>query len=274
MAFFLMCSIAPRSYSLRLHRSVNLSLRIAYFLVPISCWAIGDKVVLPEVIQCNGVEMQDARLVGAGGGGYVFAARGSRRLPSYAAFDDLIFKVSLSGSAKSVLNECETLRQLESSSVENVEQCLASCSFELDNERRAAVVLRPYFTASDGGNVVSTIDNLTNENVIRIASNSLLRTAAQIVVSGRALSDVQLLIDDSSGTTLLIDMTEAVAVNKNNPTFFDEVLVRSFIQECLSLVPRSAEAEATRAFQIEVNSLMGRNEASPAYKRLLLSLFE
>ena len=155
--------------------------------------------VLPEV--CGRTRLEEYDQQGRGGTGLVFRAISQNHKP-------LAVKLSWPTTVASVRKECKVLQHLEKYHVEGVERCIDSCDTAGQSpqlQSQAMIVLDPFFAPPS----TATLSNLTPP-IQLIAVKSLTTTIVQMLLAGVATSDLQPLINPVSGSSLLIDLSEAV----------------------------------------------------------------
>lgn len=81
-------------------------------------------------------------------------------------------------------------------------------------------------------------------NIQQIATHNLIDICTDILAAGVASSDLQYLVDSSTGNVLVIDFTEAriihdddTVVTDNNTKFLNQLLAKNFISELRSNIP-------------------------------------
>jgi hypothetical protein len=186
------------------------------------------------------------KLIGAGGGGAVFAFENSLKL----------LKVSWEGSSKSVERECSTLQLLERNKVESSERCLGKYDYKSDddygeNSSRVMILVEPY--VPDG---VATVMEV-NEPKRDVAVEQIARTLVQMLAANIVTIDVQPLVSKETGRVIFIDMTEAQEL-KPPFTFLAKTLMSSFTTEMMALIPEPFMSTAVNAAMQEIENLEAR----------------
>mmetsp|Transcript_28606 Transcript_28606/g.69296 ORF Transcript_28606/g.69296 Transcript_28606/m.69296 type:complete len:324 (+) Transcript_28606:109-1080(+) len=222
------------------------------------------------------VKLRDPTRLGSGGGGAVFgyylqqqdntSANRDSSSSSSSLLPDVAVKISWSGSAKSVRNECHILQVLEDRGVSTgVEKCLASLDYPFDSNR-AMIVMEPVV----GKSVINIVD-LPTPALQKIAVDQLIRTMLRVLAAGVVTTDVQPLISTETGSVLLIDMTEAKVIS-SPPTSVDLALATSFTSEVWNLIPEDLTELASKSLLSEWKVLEksnDRNQWSPSILQLL-----
>ncbi|CAJ1942260.1 unnamed protein product [Cylindrotheca closterium] len=199
------------------------------------------------------IRLRDPTLLGSGGGGAVF---GYIRDGSSSSLPDVAVKISWSGSAKSVRNECHVLQVLEERGVSTgVEKCLTSLDYPFGDSNRAMIAMEPVVV----GKSVSNIADLPTPALRETAVDQLMRIMLQMMAAGVVTTDVQPLISTETGSVLLIDMTEAQEIS-STPTFVDLALATSFTSEIWNLVPEDLVQLASNSLLSEWKLLEKSND--------------
>lgn len=180
------------------------------------------------------------KLIGAGGGGAVFAFENSLKL----------LKVSWNGSSKSVERECSTLQLLERNKVESSERCLGRYDYNNvgGDNHRVMILAEPY--VPDGVASVMEVDESKRD----VAVEQIARTLVQMLAANIVTIDVQPLVSKETGRVIFIDMTEAQEL-KPPFTFLAKTLMSSFTTEMMALIPEQYMSTAANAAMQEINSL-------------------
>jgi hypothetical protein len=220
----------------------------------------GD-VQLPDLIQLQTTSkrsliLSDPVVVGAGGGGAVFAFRDSSTL----------LKVSWKGSTKSVQRECRTLQMLQEANVQSAERCLGEFEYYNDKEDgRVMIAVEPY--VRDAVASLEEVDTAKQADAVE----QIARTLVQMLAANIITIDVQPLINSETGEVIFIDMTEA---QKLHPpyTFLDQTLMGSFTTEMLALIPERHVETATKTMLQEIQALESKGtRLSDEAKEVLFS---
>lgn len=191
-------------------------------------------------ISCDDVLIKTSSLkaIGGGGTGNVYAAQAlvphsllpkvsyknslnngiDSSLSNKKSLEDVAIKISKPGEESKLKNECSISQTLHD--VAGVEHCLALCSASIPPESASPpstlLVLSPLFPSSSS----STIESLP-VSVQPAAISSVIRTLIDVLSHRITVSDVQFLFNPHTGESLLIDLTEAVAMTnpipKRNP---------------------------------------------------------
>ena len=193
-----------------------------------------DPIVL-SVAGSDKVSLVKPQLIGAGGGGAVFAFEDSQKL----------LKVSWEGSAKSVERECSTLQLLEKNQVQASERCLGKYDYD---KNRVMILAEPY--VSDGVASVMEVDPSKRAFVVE----QIARTLVQMLAANVITIDVQPLISKETGRVIFIDMTEA-QVLKPPFTFLAKTLMSSFTTEMMALIPDEYMPKAAKATLQEIKNM-------------------
>jgi len=186
----------------------------------------------------NKVRLDNPELIGAGGGGAVFAFEDSSKL----------IKVSWSGSTKTVRRECQTLQHLQRQQVTGAERCLASLDYPEDN-RRAMILVEPYMK-----DAVASVGEVSTKQARAFAVEQISQTLVQMLAANTITIDVQPLISKETGEVIFIDMTEA-QVLKPPFSFLDRTLLSSFCSEMVVLIPDEYMKTATKTIENEIQLL-------------------
>lgn len=197
---------------------------------------LNDPIVLS--IQGKTLQLSNPTLIGAGGGGAVFAMEDS----------SILLKVSWTDSTKSVHRECRTLQLLEQKNVGSAERCLGEFAYDGDDEGRVVIAVEPY--VRDAVAAVSEVDKRQQ----RIAVEQIARTVVQMLAANIVTIDVQPLIDKHTGNVIFIDMTEAQELIPPF-SFLDKVLLGSFATEMLTLIPENLVDVASQTMMKEIAAL-------------------
>jgi hypothetical protein len=225
-------------------------------------WQLPNGAVeLSNPLTFGSVELSNPILLGAGGGGAVFATHPMNGVPNQ---DDIAVKISWVRSASSVERECKVLQELEVKHTRNVERCLGMETYPPDSER-VMIALQPVVE-----NAVSRVDKI-NPNVQPLAVQAIVRTLLDMLHANVVTTDVQTLMDKETGRVLFIDMTEAQTIAKpTTPSFLDLALASSFISEIIALIPSSLMDIASKTFCDELSAMHSRGEhlSLPIYELL------
>ena len=171
-------------------------------------------------------------LIGAGGGGAVFAFEDSSKL----------IKISWSKSTQSVLQECQTLQYLKTQQVTATEQCLATYDYPYDKDR-AMILVEPYVK-----DAVASVIEIDGGSKARInAVQQIIQTLVQMLAANTITIDVQPLINPTTGDVVFIDMTEAQILPNAPPSFKEKAVITAFVSEMAALIPDEYSKEATKA---------------------------
>lgn len=202
-------------------------------------------------------------LLGAGGGGAVFATHPMNTPNNAKNSDDVAVKISWVRSAASVTHECKVLQELEVKHTRNVERCLGTEVYPLDS-KRVMIALQPVVE-----NAVSRVDKI-NPDVQPRAVQEIIQTFLDMLNANVVTTDVQTLMDKETGKVLFIDMTEAQTMAFPTPSFLDLALASSFISEIIALIPTSLMETASNAFVDDLSALHSRGEylSLPVYELL------
>ena len=202
-------------------------------------------------------------LLGAGGGGAVFATHPMYDPNTNNINNDVAVKISWARSASSVEHECKVLQELEMKHTRNVERCLGIESYPPDS-RRVMIALQPVVE-----NAVSRVDKI-NRDVQPLAVQEIIQTLIDMLHANVVTTDVQTLMDKDTGKVLFIDMTEAQTISTPTPSYLDLALASSFISEILALIPTSLMEVASKTFVDELSALHSREEylSLPIYELL------
>ena len=195
-------------------------------------------------------------LLGAGGGGAVFATHPMNDLNTNNIKNDVAVKISWTRSASSVEHECKVLQELEVKRTRNVERCLGMEAYPPDS-KRVMIALQPVVE-----NAVSRVDKI-NPNVQPVAVQRIIQTLLDMLHANIVTTDVQTLMDKDTGKVLFIDMTEAQTMSTPTPSYLDLALASSFISEIIALIPTSLMEVASKTFLDELSALHSRGEYLP-----------
>ena len=113
-------------------------------------------------------ELTNPILLGAGGGGAVFATHPMND-PNTNINNDVAVKISWTRSASSVEHECKVLQEMEAKRTRNVERCLGMKAYPPDSNR-VMIALQPVVE-----NAVSRVDKI-NPNVQPVAVQGIIQT--------------------------------------------------------------------------------------------------
>jgi hypothetical protein len=202
-----------------------------------------------ESFICGPYQVHLQSKVGEGGTGIVFEGRiVGRESQPYA------MKISKSESSlHKIVKECQLLQVLEQNKVTNIEKCVSPCSST--NPEPLGILLDPFFHPSSRSSlIVSDITSIDDSAVQVKASVTLLTTVLQIIQSGYTVSDLQPLIDNQTGSLLLIDLTEYDKIDLDKLSYLDTQRIRSMLSEAYSMIPPFILS----AVQIEVKTLIAR----------------
>jgi hypothetical protein len=216
----------------------------------------GSTVLVENPMRVNGLPvLMNPEFLGVGSGGAVFSYQRQPSLPQVRAdlvnndpYDKVAVKISWLQSASSVRNECNILHVMDQLQVSGVERCLAQLDYQAD-PRRAIIILEP--VVEDAVGSVAELPPKVGAAAIR----SLMVTMAQMLAARVVTADVQPLISKSTGTAVLIDMTEARSLPIGNLSDTDKALVREFCSEMLNMIPEGLEKVAPEAFFEEARRL-------------------
>ena len=230
--------------------------------------------------------LKNPTLIGAGGGGSVFAFDNNNKdqLPATASdsaspkLSDILIKVSWKGSTETVQKECQTLQLLEEYHIEGVERCRGQVPYlynAQDGDNRVMIVVEPY--VPDAVASVIEVPNHDNNNNKRVyVVQQIARTLIQMLAHNIVTIDVQPLISQTTGQVIFIDMTEAQRL-QTPFTFLDTAVMGSFITEMLALIPEELAPVAAQTMREELQSLRDNQgiELSTQAKEILMdqSLF-
>ena len=196
---------------------------------------LNDPIILYPTRTHERVALIKLQLIGAGGGGAVFAFEDQHKL----------LKVSWEGSAKSVERECRTLQLMEKSKVEASEHCLGQYSYD---KSRVMILVEPY--VSDAVASVMQVDPSKRTDAVE----QIARTLVQMLAANIVTIDVQPLISKTTGKVIFIDMTEAQEL-KPPFTFLAKTLMSSFTTEMMTLIPDEDMSTAATAAIQEIEKL-------------------
>jgi hypothetical protein len=199
--------------------------------------ALQDPIALTIANTGAKVTLLKPQLIGAGGGGAVFAFEDSQKL----------LKISWEGSAKSVERECSTLQLLETHQVEAAERCLGKYEYDGD-KNRVMILAEPYLP--DGVATALEVDQSKRAFVVE----QIARTLIQMLAANIVTIDVQPLISKETGQVVFIDMTEAQEL-KPPFTFLAITLMSSFTTEMMTLIPEEYMSIASKAALREIAKL-------------------
>jgi hypothetical protein len=227
----------------------------AFTSLPVDfCW--GDS---PAMIRCGSANFEDIKYIGSGGSGEVFSGH------SYALSADVdgnvVIKKSWERSASSVARECEVLRQMENFNVDGVEKCLKLCSMQTNDASvdsgRQTIIKVPFFKTITGQPPVGDFQDIRSKSARIKAANKLTTTLVEMLAAGVATSDLQPLIDASTGELLLVDMSEAVQFSTKVPSNGDMLAIQNFISEVSMLLASDDELmnEARKAVHMEISKI-------------------
>lgn len=238
------------------------------------------------------VTLRKPQIVGAGGGGAVFAFDqdhqpqvSSSSGPATGAFQerDLLLKISWEGTSKTVQRECTTLQLLEDRHVQTAERCLGAFDYqeEVDDDSsvaaspsspappRTMILVAPYMR-----DAVSSLAEVENETARIVAVDQIARTLVQMLAANVITIDVQPLISKTTGQTIFIDMTEAQVLSTSKAgseySFLDQTLISSFTSEMVALIPEDYWKIAKQSIVEEMNQMQNRGtELSKSARSIL-----
>jgi hypothetical protein len=218
-------------------------------------WQLGNgNVQIPDPFAFGGgYKLSKPRLLGSGGGGAVFSLKAQDNR-------QLALKISWVKSAASVENEGRILRELETNHVTGVERCLGMTPYPTD-PRRVMILLEPVVESS-----VASVQELDSEAAQARACTDIARSLIQMLHAQVVTTDVQPLLDTTTGSLLLIDLTEAKKVSEPL-SFLDVALARSFCTEMLSLIP---ETYYSLASDIMLKELQNIGSLPKAFYEILI----
>lgn len=182
------------------------------------------------------LQLSGPTLIGAGGGGAVFAFRDSPTL----------LKVSWKGSTTSVKKECKVLQVLQENKVESTERCLGEFDYKQDG--RVMIAVEPY--VEDAVASISQVEPSKQAHVVE----QVARTLVQMLAANIITIDVQPLISKQTGDVIFIDMTEAQMLTPPY-SFMDQTFMGSFATEMLALIPDYLVSVASTAMEQELQAL-------------------
>lgn len=193
------------------------------------------------------LRLSHPELIGAGGGGAVFAFEDS----------SVLLKVSWENSRKSVIRECQTLKMLEKNKVQAAEKCLGEYDYPIGDDgvdhenhhKRVMIAVEPYVR-----DAVASVDQVKDKAKQAVAVRQIAQTVVQMLAANIVTIDVQPLISTTTGNVLFIDMTEAETLRPPF-SFLDKVLMQSFTTEMLTLIPERFVDLASRTMIQEIQDL-------------------
>lgn len=276
--FIIIIYIITISYQLIIIKSILISkskrilLNCSIILLSSNCFLseVFGKDVKQDTISCRDISIKDLKQIGQGGTGIVYSGIMMNTYNPLAAatnsLNEVIVKMSRSTTQKSINHECDILNILEKANVPNIEHCLCNSNYEIEKDDiRSISILEPYFSIKDKNNndvVVSTIEAIPIKTIQLKAIDNLLYALVRIIENNIALSDVQLLIDSTSGKLIFIDFTESILISQPlNPSYNEIQLIISFIQECLAFIPSEYQLESINKLHeiISQSSLVKNN---------------
>jgi hypothetical protein len=197
--------------------------------------ALKDPIALTIAKTGDKVTLLKPKLIGAGGGGAVFA------------FEDhqTLLKISWEGSTKSVERECRTMQLLEARQVEAAERCLGKYEYD---KKRVMILAEPYLP--DGVATALEVDESKRAFVVE----QIARTLIQMLAANIVTIDVQPLISKETGQVIFIDMTEAQEL-KPPFAFLAITLMSSFTTEMMTLIPEEYMSIASKSALQEIAKL-------------------
>jgi len=217
-------------------------------------WNLANGMVAlpPDSFTCGAERISSPELAGSGGSGAVFAARRAGSLARVA------LKVSWAGpAAVGVRHEAEIYHRLGHAGVPYVPRLLAACEYATlgsaqrtdgrlpDLQDRVVLVLDPFVEAA-----VSSFEGLDARAADRAAAQ-LGAALAAVLAAGVASTDVQVLIDPSSGDLRLVDLSEAILL-ATPLSFLQLATARGFCAEAAAIVPAEQREAFTAAVRREL----------------------
>jgi len=210
--------------------------------------SLNDPINLSIPRESRPMLLSSPKLIGAGGGGAVFAFADAHGID-----DSVLLKVSWKGTTKSVRQECRTLQLLEQRKVDAAERCLGEFPYNADDrEDRVMIALQPYVR-----NAVASVE-LVDQAKQAVAVEQIAQTVVQMLAANIVTIDVQPLIDRHTGKVTFIDMTEAQEL-KPPFSFLDKSLMGAFVTEMLTLIPETWVDTASKAMVQEIESLKDKS---------------
>ena len=253
--------------------------------------SMNNRVVSKNGDASDFFRLSNPKLVGAGGGGAVFAFDNTDDGTTY---NDILLKVSWDKSSQSVQNECHILQKLQH--IPTIEDCLGVYTYPINsddngnfnikkdendsnNRGRVMIALRPYIREG-----VSSINELSTTKLQRNAVKQVSQTMIRMLYSNTITVDVQPLFDVTNGDATFIDFTEArsivsaVARDGDNGDVRlshqelqrqqdQQQLVSSFVSEMMALIPEIYLLDAARTVDEELSMLNTRQ--GTAYNLIL-----
>ncbi|MGK3746140.1 MAG: hypothetical protein ACI90V_013001 [Bacillariaceae sp.] len=230
----------------------------------------------PMIFQ--GLTLSDPEFIGAGGGGAVYSYKNINRIideKNIAAKNyekssktneerKIVIKISWKRSTDSVRNECDVLRVMEQRQVTGVERCLGIEEYRYDSNRVVVGMVPFVEDQNEGGGITASIGDLSPDIALKTVTY-LMRTMAQMLAAGVVTNDVQPLISKSTGEIVLIDMTEATVLYRddsvekgrshNSISNSDKILISAFCTEVIGLIPDSLLEKASESFLTELHRI-------------------
>jgi hypothetical protein len=227
----------------------------------------------PMIFQ--GLTLVDPEFIGAGGGGAVYSYKNTNRIidekniaaknyeKSKAKEKKIVIKISWKRSADSVRNECDVLRVMEQRQVTGVERCLGIEEYRYDSNRVVVGMVPFVVDQQEGGGITASIGELSPDIALKTVTY-LMKTMAQMLAAGVVTNDVQPLISKSTGEIVLIDMTEATVlyrddnIEKGSHNSFsdnDKILINAFCTEVIGLIPDYFLEKASVSFLTELHRI-------------------
>jgi hypothetical protein len=202
-------------------------------------------------VQCEKLGLVDLEFSGAGGSARVYKGTGSRRKDN-GVLDTYAVKISRVAAKQSVEKESRILEVLEQNGVTNVEKFITSkCSFPSKSKLAIlnamdmkddlgiqiyTAIYQPYLNPPEA----SSISQLETIPLQVQTTRDLIKSVIDILSCNVYITDLQFLVEKSSGIFLIIDLTEGGFLGESGAiTDRDLYLVRSFLGEAISFVQES-----------------------------------
>ena len=229
----------------------------------------------PMIFQ--GLTLVDPEFIGVGGGGAVYSYKNTNHRiiideknmaaknyeKSKAQEQKIVVKISWKRSADSVRNECDVLRVMEQRQVTGVERCLGIEEYRYDSNRVVVGMVPFVEDQQEGGGITASIGELSPDIALKTVTY-LMKTMVQMLVAGVVTNDVQPLISKSTGEIVLIDMTEATVLYRddniekgsyNSYSDNDKILINAFCTEVIGLIPDNLLEKASESFLTELHRI-------------------
>ncbi len=219
-----------------LHEMLLFSFIKHFSLVSSLFLPLGEKISQSTIsatwLKDNFLFSNDRQVINTGGTGIV---------SHYPTLDTLVIKQSYPFTKEKIKYECSMLQKLES--VPSIERCLGT--FSLPEKDVQISLLSPFIDARSEP-IYSSITELTNpslmikQSILRQLTRQLLEAVIGMIGKGIVTSDVQLLIQPNTKpapTFLMVDFTEAIEINRMNPSAEDLQAITAFLLEVNTLLP-------------------------------------